>query len=94
MTSVVRAGSFGWFHGVQGEHGYGCTVIESSMQASERADVRVLALRASKHGPAGEAAPVHPHLFRLLECGKLSAARATSPWLSINQDGAGCRWPL
>jgi integrase len=32
--------------------------------ASERADVRVLALRASKHGPAGEAAPVHPHLFR------------------------------
>jgi integrase len=33
-------------------------------EASERADVRVLALRASKHGPAGEAAPVHPHLFR------------------------------
>jgi len=33
-------------------------------EASERADVRVLALRPSKHGPAGEAAPVHPHLFR------------------------------
>jgi integrase len=33
-------------------------------EASERADVRVLALRASKHGPAGAAAPVHPHLFR------------------------------
>jgi integrase len=33
-------------------------------EASERADVRVLALRASKHGPTGEAAPVHPHLFR------------------------------
>src|SRR5438105_924919 len=33
-------------------------------EASERADVRVLALRASKHGPAGEAAPAHPHLFR------------------------------
>jgi len=33
-------------------------------EASERADVRVLALRASKYGPAGEAAPVHPHLFR------------------------------
>jgi integrase len=32
--------------------------------ASERADVRVLALRASKHGRAGEPAPVHPHLFR------------------------------
>jgi integrase len=33
-------------------------------QASERAAVRVLALRASRHGQAGEPAPVHPHLFR------------------------------
>jgi integrase len=33
-------------------------------EASERAGVRVLALRASKHGRVGEAAPVHPHLFR------------------------------
>jgi integrase len=33
-------------------------------EASDRADVRVLALRASRHGPAGDAAPVHPHLFR------------------------------
>jgi integrase len=32
--------------------------------ASERADVRVLALRASGYGPAGEPAPVHPHVFR------------------------------
>jgi len=32
--------------------------------ASERADVRVLALRASHHGRAGEPAPAHPHLFR------------------------------
>jgi integrase len=32
--------------------------------ASERADVRVLALRASHHGAVGEPAPVHPHLFR------------------------------
>jgi integrase len=32
--------------------------------ASERADVRVLALRASRYGPAGEPAPAHPHLFR------------------------------
>jgi integrase/recombinase XerD len=31
--------------------------------ASERADVRVLAL-PSKHGRSGEPAPVHPHLFR------------------------------
>jgi len=33
-------------------------------QASERAQVRVMALRASRHGQAGEPAPVHPHLFR------------------------------
>jgi len=26
--------------------------------------VRVLALRASRYGEAGEPAPVHPHLFR------------------------------
>jgi len=32
--------------------------------ASERADVRVLALRASGHGRVGEPAPIHPHLFR------------------------------
>jgi integrase/recombinase XerD len=32
--------------------------------ASERANVRVLALRSSVYGKAGEPAPVHPHLFR------------------------------
>lgn len=32
--------------------------------ASEQADVRVLALRPSAYGAAGEPAPVHPHLFR------------------------------
>jgi integrase len=32
--------------------------------ASERANVRVLALRESRYGAAGEPAPVHPHLFR------------------------------
>ena len=32
--------------------------------ASERANVRVLALRPSLYGAAGEPAPVHPHLFR------------------------------
>jgi integrase len=32
--------------------------------ASARADVRVLALRASKAGGPGEPAPAHPHLFR------------------------------
>jgi integrase/recombinase XerD len=32
--------------------------------ASERANVRVLALRRSAYGRVGEPAPVHPHLFR------------------------------
>jgi hypothetical protein len=32
--------------------------------ASERAQVRVLALRAAKDGQAGAPAPVHPHLLR------------------------------
>lgn len=32
--------------------------------ASERAEIHVLALRASSHGRVGEPAPVHPHLFR------------------------------
>ncbi len=32
--------------------------------ASERANVRVLALRPSAYGAVGEPAPVHPHLFR------------------------------
>jgi integrase len=32
--------------------------------ASERANVHELALRASHHGSAGEPAPAHPHLFR------------------------------
>ena len=33
-------------------------------EASERAQVRVLALRESRDGKAGAPAPVHPHLFR------------------------------
>jgi integrase len=32
--------------------------------ASERAEVRVLALRATGYGAVGDPAPVHPHLFR------------------------------
>jgi integrase len=32
--------------------------------ASERAEIQVLALRASAHGGVGEPAPVHPHMFR------------------------------
>jgi integrase len=37
------------------------TIVKAT---SERAGVRVLALRASQHGAVGEPAPVHPHLFR------------------------------
>jgi len=32
--------------------------------AAEKANVRVLALRVSSYGQAGDPAPVHPHLFR------------------------------
>jgi hypothetical protein len=32
--------------------------------ATEHADGRVLALRASQHGAVGKPAPAHPHLFR------------------------------
>jgi len=32
--------------------------------ASERAGVRILALRASAYGGVGQPAPIHPHLFR------------------------------
>lgn len=32
--------------------------------AAERAEIHVLALRASAHGQVGEPTPVHPHLFR------------------------------
>jgi hypothetical protein len=34
------------------------------VRASERANVRVLALRMSTYGKPGEPTPVHPHLFR------------------------------
>jgi integrase len=37
---------------------------EGVRAASERANVRVLALRASRYGAMGEPAPVHPHLLR------------------------------
>jgi integrase len=32
--------------------------------AAEKANMRVLALRVSSYGQAGDPAPVHPHLFR------------------------------
>jgi hypothetical protein len=51
-VSVVRAARSN-----VGRHG-------SSSRRPQRAGVEVLALRASKHGPDGGPAPVHPHLFR------------------------------
>jgi integrase len=54
-----KRGPDGWRRALQ--RGQAWLIVK---EAAERADVRVLALRPSKHGPAGEAAPVHPHLFR------------------------------
>ena len=54
-----KRGPDGWHRALQ--RGQAWLIVK---EASERADVRILALRPSKHGPAGEAAPVHPHLFR------------------------------
>jgi hypothetical protein len=54
--------------------------------ASERADVRVLALRASRHGPAGAPAPVHPHLLRHARVRQIVRATKSLP---IAQKQAG-----
>jgi integrase len=54
--------------------------------ASERADVRVLALRASIYGRAGEPAPVHPHLFRHARVRQIVRATKSLP---IAQKQAG-----
>lgn len=54
--------------------------------ASERADVRVLALRSSAHGKAGEPATVHPHLFRHARVRQIMRATKSLP---IAQKQAG-----
>jgi integrase len=54
--------------------------------ASERADVRVLALRSSRFGKAGEPAPVHPHLFRHARVRQIVRATRSLP---IAQKQAG-----
>jgi integrase len=54
--------------------------------ASERAGVRVLALRASRHGPAGAPAPVHPRLLRHARVRQLVRATKSLP---IAQKQAG-----
>jgi integrase len=54
--------------------------------ASERANVRVLALRRSTYGNAGEPAPIHPHLFRHARVRQIVRATKSLP---IAQKQAG-----
>jgi len=54
--------------------------------ASDSANVRVLALRASRYGEAGEPAPVHPHLFRHARVRQIVRATRSLP---IAQKQAG-----
>jgi integrase/recombinase XerD len=54
--------------------------------ASEQANVRVLALRASRYGATGEPAPVHPHLFRHARVRQIVRATKSLP---IAQKQAG-----
>src|SRR3981081_506464 len=58
-SSRASAPRDGGLHAISQQQGW-----EIVRAASERADVRVLALRTSTYGIAGEPAPVHPHLFR------------------------------
>jgi len=54
--------------------------------ASERADVRVLALRGRRYGKAGEPAPVRPHHFRHARVRQIVRATKSLP---IAQKQAG-----
>jgi hypothetical protein len=57
--------------------------------ASERANVRVLALRSSPHGTAGEPAPVHPHLFRHACVRRIVRSTRSLP-IAQKQAGSSC----
>ena len=57
--------------------------------ASERADVRVLALRPSGAGAAGEPAPIHPHLLRHARVRQIVRSTKSLP---IAQRQAGWSW--
>ncbi|SRR5216683_4409563 len=54
--------------------------------AADRANVRVLALRVSRYGQAGQPAPVHPHLFRHVRVRQIDR---TTNSLPIAQKQAG-----
>lgn len=62
--------------------------------ASERADVRVLALRASHYGlPASQHRPT-PICSAMRACARSFARRTTSPWPSARLAGHGCKWRM
>ena len=62
-------------------------------EASERAGVQVLALRASQHGQRGEPAPIHPHLFRHARVRQIVRSTRNLPpcpapsWMEPSSDG-------
>jgi integrase len=56
-------------------------------QASERAAVYVLALRASKHGPAGASAGASTSVFGMLECGRSCVKPSACRWRSGKRAG-------
>jgi integrase len=59
LSSSRGASKGGGLHAISRQQAWG--IVRA---ASERAEVRVMALRTSTYGRAGEPAPVHPHLFR------------------------------
>lgn len=62
-------------------------------KASERASVEVLALRASKHGPIGGPAPVHPHLFRYVRVRQIVRQTKSLPLAQNRRAGLVCSLP-
>ena len=62
--------------------------------AAEKANVRVLALRASSYGQAGEPAPVHPHLFRHARVRQIVRTTKSLPIAQKQAAGVDCRWPI
>jgi integrase len=62
--------------------------------ASERADVRVLGLRASHHGAVGEPAPMHPHLFRHARVRQIVRTTRNLPLAQRQAGWSACKWPI
>ena len=63
-------------------------------EASERASVQVLALRASEHGQRGEPTPIHPHLFRHARVRQIVRTTRNFPSLNAKPAGAACKWRI